>query len=239
MYFRDFPFDSQNLVMQFRNTADGVTRFIPSATSTRFLIEGEGDIVSGWNISKVNIYPIQASLQDTMNNVIDQFGSVSNPDDPAALIGKAFDIERPLSTLLLLGFNINIEVTRFGRYYVLNMVAPLFLLVALSFITYMIPARHFDARLALNVTLFLSLTALQFIINDQLPRSSYPTTVTELILVCYAVVAFAVPETILVYAIASELTPIASREDDAVCIADSPKASFKRKLTWKGVSRMW
>ena len=75
--------------------------------------------------------------------------------------------------------------------------------------------------------------------SDQLPRSSYPTTVTELILVCYAVVAFAVPETIVVYAIASELTPIASREDDAVRIADSPKASFKRKLTWKGVSRMW
>lgn len=135
--------------MQFQNTADGVTRFIPSATSTRFLIEGEGDIVSGWNISKVNIYPKQASLQDTMNNVIDQFGSVSNPDDPVALTGKAFDIERLLSLSPIIGFNIDIEVTRFGRYYVLNMVAPLFLLVALSFITYMIPARHFDARLAL------------------------------------------------------------------------------------------
>ena len=53
------------------------------------------------------------------------------------------------------------------------------------------------------MTLFLSLTALQFIINDQLPRSSYPSAVTKLILVCYVCVAFGVPETIVVYAIAS------------------------------------
>eukprot|EP00216_Chloropicon_sp_CCMP2111_P005697 CAMPEP_0198234940 /NCGR_PEP_ID=MMETSP1446-20131203/842_1 /TAXON_ID=1461542 ORGANISM="Unidentified sp, Strain CCMP2111" /NCGR_SAMPLE_ID=MMETSP1446 /ASSEMBLY_ACC=CAM_ASM_001112 /LENGTH=59 /DNA_ID=CAMNT_0043915843 /DNA_START=35 /DNA_END=211 /DNA_ORIENTATION=+ len=59
-----------------------------------------------------------------MNNIIDQFGSVSNPDDPAALTGKAFDIERLLSLSVIIGFNIDIEVTRFGRYYVLNMVAP-------------------------------------------------------------------------------------------------------------------
>ena len=40
-------------------------------------------------------------------------------------------------------------------------------------------------------------------INDQLPKSSYPSAVTELILVCYLAVAFGVPETIVVFAIAS------------------------------------
>jgi hypothetical protein len=40
------------------------------------------------------------------------------------------------------------------------------------------------------------------VINDQLPKSSYPSAVTELILVCYLAVAFGVPETILVFAIA-------------------------------------
>ena len=50
--------------------------------------------------------------------------------------------------------------------------------------------------------LFLSLTALQFLINEQLPRSSYPSAITKLVLVCYVVVAFGVPETIVVYAIA-------------------------------------
>ena len=82
------------------------------------------------------------------------------------------------------------------------MIVPILLLVSLSLITYIIPAESLDARVALNVTLFLSLTALQFIINDQLPRSSYPSAVTKLILVCYVVVAFGVPETIVVYAIA-------------------------------------
>ena len=47
------------------------------------------------------------------------------------------------------------------------MIVPILLLVALSLITYIIPAESLDARIALNVTLFLSLTALQFVINDQ------------------------------------------------------------------------
>ena len=47
------------------------------------------------------------------------------------------------------------------------MIVPIILLVCLSLITYVIPGENIDARIALNLTLFLSLTALQFIINDQ------------------------------------------------------------------------
>ena len=63
---------------------------------------------------------------------------------------------------------------------------------ALSWITYIIPPGSLDARIGLNVTLFLALTALQFVVNEQLPKSSYPTAVTELILVCYLAVSFGV-----------------------------------------------
>eukprot|EP00216_Chloropicon_sp_CCMP2111_P000620 CAMPEP_0198238886 /NCGR_PEP_ID=MMETSP1446-20131203/4423_1 /TAXON_ID=1461542 ORGANISM="Unidentified sp, Strain CCMP2111" /NCGR_SAMPLE_ID=MMETSP1446 /ASSEMBLY_ACC=CAM_ASM_001112 /LENGTH=381 /DNA_ID=CAMNT_0043921377 /DNA_START=1 /DNA_END=1142 /DNA_ORIENTATION=- len=239
MYFRNFPFDSQNLIMQFQNKADGVTQFIPSATSTRWLIEGRGDIVSGWNVTNIGIYPKQASTQDRMKQVISEFGISANPDDPMALTGKAFDDDRPASRGVFIGFDINIRVTRFGRYYVLNMLAPLFLLVSLSFLTYLIPPHLLEARVTLDVTLFLSLTALQFVVNDQLPRSSYPTTVTELILMCYAVITFAMPETILVYFI-SESKPIDSSQENAIRIStDSPNIPLSRRLTWKTLSRLW
>ena len=90
---------------------------------------------------------------------------------------------------------------------------------SLSFI-FSIIVDSLHARIGLNVTLFLALTALQvssfysfgslwshfanasfvfalfsclqFVINDQLPKSSYPTAVTEIIVVCYAVVSFGV-----------------------------------------------
>ena len=72
-----------------------------------------------------------------------------------------------VTKLFFLSFTVYIRIDRFWKYYVLNMIVPILLLVALSLITYIIPAESLDARIALNVTLFLSLTALQFVINDQ------------------------------------------------------------------------
>ncbi len=97
------------------------------------------------------------------------------------------------------GFDVHITVDRIWRFYMWNQILPILLLVSLSLVTYIIPAESLDARIALNLALFLSLTALKFVINDSLPKSTSPSAVTELILVCYLVVAFGVPETIIVY----------------------------------------
>ena len=69
------------------------------------------------------------------------------------------------------GFTIVTIIDRFWQYYLINMIVPSFMLVIISFITFIIPASGVDSRIALNMTLFLSLTALQFVINDQLPKS--------------------------------------------------------------------
>lgn len=141
--FRKFPFDSQTLVMQF--TSGGITEFIPSASSTRWLIRGEGDIVSGWNVSDVEIVPKSANVQDELDYFIGNFGIGSAPGDPAPVTGG----NEAFKEAEFIGFDVQIQVERFGRYYSLNMIAPLLLLVALSFITYIIPAQNFDARIAL------------------------------------------------------------------------------------------
>jgi len=205
MDFHRFPFDTQVLDMQFSFEAEidpAIRRFIPSASSTRFLVKGEGDPLSGWAVSSLEIIPSKQSLQAELDYFIGEFGELSVPQDPKPITGIP---GRPgyLGQAERVSFDIYIRIDRFWKYYVLNMIVPILLLVALSLITYIIPAESLDARIALNVTLFLSLTALQFVINDQLPKSSYPSAVTELILVCYLAVAFGVPETIVVFAIAS------------------------------------
>ena len=60
------------------------------------------------------------------------------------------------------GFTIVTIIDRFWQYYLINMIVPSFMLVIISFITFIIPASGVDSRIALNMTLFLSLTALQF-----------------------------------------------------------------------------
>ncbi len=67
---------------------------------------------------------------------------------------------------------------------------------------YLIPAESLDARIALNLTLFLALTALQFVVNEFLPASSTPTSIGKLVLTCYCAVVYGVPETLVVFAVA-------------------------------------
>jgi len=245
MDFHRFPFDSQTLVMQFSCDAEGdphVGRFIASATSTRWMVKGEGDIVSGWDVEDVVIYPQIASADEELDYFISNFGRAAAASDPSPVHFDASEHtdthegEEPGRVSKFVGFHVDIMVTRFGRYYVLNMIAPLLLLVCLSFITYIIPPSSLDARIALNVTLFLSLTALQFVVNDQLPKSSYPSSVTELILVCYAVVSFTVPETIVVYVIMQRHEKLTSEGAVEELNGADEEETYKAKI-WKSIRR--
>ena len=203
MDFHRFPFDTQVLDMQFSfepEVKPRIRRFIPSASSTRFLIRGEGDVTAGggWRVSGIEILARNTSLQIELDSYIYEFGEASIPEDPAPITGIP---GRPgyLGQAVRVGFDVHITVDRIWRFYMWNQILPILLLVSLSLVTYIIPAESLDARIALNLALFLSLTALKFVINDSLPKSTSPSAVTELILVCYLVVAFGVPETIIVY----------------------------------------
>ena len=110
--------------------------------------KGEGDIVSGWSVGSVEI----------------EVESSSGVDGQPPVAGQEHEAD-------LVAFDVTINIKRLWNYYVVNVLVPLMLLVVLSFATYLIPRERLDARLALTVTLFLSLTAMQFMINDILPRS--------------------------------------------------------------------
>ena len=70
----------------------------------------------------------------------------------------------------MLSLSLSLSLSHY-RYYLLNIIVPIFLLVVLSMVCYIMPATSLDARLALSITLFLSLTALQLVVNDQVSPS--------------------------------------------------------------------
>mmetsp|Transcript_3309 Transcript_3309/g.8173 ORF Transcript_3309/g.8173 Transcript_3309/m.8173 type:complete len:464 (+) Transcript_3309:198-1589(+) len=241
MYFRDFPFDTQKLVMQFNEPSGGVSGFVPSATSTRWLVRGEGDIVSGWEVERVTIYPNFTSVQSTVDYVIDNYGTPPAAGDPVPITGKAFRDDSFISRQVFVTFDVELVVKRLNSYYVMNTFAKLIILVFLSFVSYVIPAENFASRLSMNMTLFLTLTALNFTLNQQLPASSYPTVVNKLVLVCYVVCALAVPETILVHAVTTRAAP-AEGQDKTDTTSPIFLSSLLRQFTrapWRSTSKLW
>jgi len=155
------------------------------------LIRGEGDVISGWDITNIRVVPMKESLQVELDFFVGTYGNLSAAGDPAPITGVP-GRQGYIGKAERVGFDIFIGINRLSEYYVLGIIVPTLLLVALSFITYIIPVDSLDARIGLNVTLFLALTALQFVINEQMPKSSYPTTVTKIIVVSYIVVSFGV-----------------------------------------------
>ncbi|WZN60471.1 ligand-gated ion-channel protein [Chloropicon roscoffensis] len=195
MNFRSFPFDSQDLVLQFGySDAAYIKEFVPSTTSKRFLIRGDGNIVSGWDVTDVKVVNSSQTQQQELSDWVEQYGKFSDEDDPSPVVRRNANATKELVT-----FEVVIQIKRLWKHYVLNLITPAIFIVLLSLITFLIPADSLDVRIGLSVTLFLSLTALQFIINESLPKTSNPSAMHELILISYIIVTFGMPESILVY----------------------------------------
>ena len=232
MNFRSFPFDSQDLVLQFGySDAAYIKEFVPSTTSKRFLIRGDGNIVSGWDVTDVKVVNSSQTQQQELSDWVERYGKFSDEDDPSPVVRRNANATKELVT-----FEVVIHIKRLWKHYVLNLITPAIFIVLLSLITFLIPADSLDVRIGLrsvaeftqparrwrqtfplplltgvcadvlprslppySVTLFLSLTALQFIINESLPKTSNPSAMHELILISYIIVTFGMPESILVY----------------------------------------
>ena len=100
-----------------------------------------------------------------------------------------------------LGIDVYIDISRLSGYYIINQLVPIYVLVLVSMVTYVHNPSKIDVRIAVNLTCFLALTAIKWVINRELPNSSYPTTVSMIIVTAYALFGFAVVESIVVHTV--------------------------------------
>eukprot|EP00887_Chlorella_sp_A99_P003895 scaffold11.g3895.t1 len=85
------------------------------------------------------------------------------------------------------GFHVVITVTRTSVYYVFIAILPIAINVWLCLLVFSVDPKHLDTRLGIVVTLFLSLTAIQYVVNASLPSSSTIVPTQQLILASYIV----------------------------------------------------
>eukprot|EP00898_Chlorokybus_atmophyticus_P000763 jgi/Chlat1/1688/Chrsp127S00093 len=191
MSFRNFPFDKQSLVISLE-AIDHRAPYIASSIGSKVgedVIERRGNDLSSWMVESVSTDAYNRSLAVTL-----EYGTFSHPEDPLPLKPEA-----GMPPFFYPNFVITIEVSRLSSYYVYNIIVPMGLCVSMSWITFFLSAEHVDTRLQIVVTLFLALTAMQFVVNDQLPKSSYITALHIQVVVSYATISVVGLEGLAVY----------------------------------------
>ncbi|PRW32523.1 alpha beta- isoform C [Chlorella sorokiniana] len=205
LQFRSFPFDKQYLSVQVQYgnkfAPDSTVNIVPSATGTQLYEPETGDKLSGWTVEGIQIVPFNLSSLDLLAA---GDGTLSDPDDPWPLNPTSPTQGPPgqsnfIGYLWQNGFEIYIEVHRVSLYYVITAILPIYINTCLALLVFSVSPRHLDTRLGIVVTLFLSLTALQFIIAAGLPSSQTVVPTQQLIIVSYCILAGIGVTSILVF----------------------------------------
>ncbi|KAL4421264.1 hypothetical protein ABPG75_010555 [Micractinium tetrahymenae] len=189
LQFRSFPFDKQYLSVQLqlgnKYPEDPVT-IIPSATGTQLYNPATGDELSGWKVQGVYIRTLNLSEQGLIRAGGSTYSAAGDPWplNPASANQTAFS-----GYLWHTGAEIFLEVDRISNYYIITAILPIVINTLLALLVFSVSPRHLDTRLGIVVTLFLSLTALQFVLSSDLPSSSTVVPTQQLIIVSYCILA--------------------------------------------------
>eukprot|EP01134_Creolimax_fragrantissima_P007252 CFRG7252T1 len=199
MNFRAFPFDYQELQIEFASQFGWNLSFIPSETGE--LGDGGvvGDDVSGWSFNGIDITSWNDWELGRVNPLKSQTKFQGSSTDPRYLYEGAFTNVHGHETS---GFDVVIIIQRNAWFYVFSVLIPIVLTVMMTITVFWMDPSSVGERVSVVITLFLALTALQFVINDKLPDSSYFTGVTILILESNVMLFFALVESMLVYYLA-------------------------------------
>lgn len=214
MDLSNFPFDSWDLLvqMEFLDSSPpdhpGVTVHSSSAGLSLYTV-GKGDPVSQWSIDSITL-SAEATLLPEPQRFFQALSDVpSDPSDPLGLTTTDSALLRgcrPGPTTLAASrpvtvVSVKLRITRFWSYHMLNTVLPVLLLGLLSFVVFFLERSDLASRLGIVVTLFLAMAAVQFVIAENQPASSYVLPTQQAAIATYCLLSLIAAESICVYRI--------------------------------------
>ncbi|KAG2484498.1 hypothetical protein HYH03_016727 [Edaphochlamys debaryana] len=135
---------------------------------------------------------IPASVHHWPNNT----GAGTTEPDPCSLGGytSVYDEGRALFPPVVLVADVMIK--RVSSYYVLTNLVPVLLITLVAFVTFFMPTDALGDRMSVVLTMFLSLTAMQFVFD--FPPANYINALQQVVLVSYIMIALACVESLIV-----------------------------------------
>jgi len=166
---RDFPFDRQVFRIKF-----GATLWSANDCHLR-------DITPP---------PTKALFSEGMN--FSEWELVSDPDIIES-VEESIEDHRPISYL-----EVNFNIRRKSSYYLTHVVLLVFLLNMMSWTVFTLGDAASD-RINMNITLFLALVALNFVVVGFIPKVSYSTTLSNYFVVSYALLTLGTLQHVAIY----------------------------------------
>lgn len=206
MSFQNYPFTSIDLIISFDFVDTSMfveghpgVQVIPSASGPRVFDLGLGDDSPQWNINGVSIENYTGPpLVDRMRRYATSKsaeGDVApfNPRDPnTESWGKEQKYER--QSLFFI-----IRVSRFWQWNLVYGVLPVLLCAILGLLVFFQDPGDLGGRISVIVTVFLAMTAIQFVLNESTPQSTYIQPLQQTILLVYVCFSVAAIESICAY----------------------------------------
>ena len=95
------------------------------------------------------------------------------------------------------GVEINLEMERESAYYIFKIILPIILILIVCWSSIWITPREIESRLTITIVCLLSLIAYNFVIDSELPKLEYLTTMDFIILMSY--IYAAIPNFLSIY----------------------------------------
>ena len=180
--FYEYPFDHQDLVVEFRNQNANTSfiQYVVDQVGMRYTNEtdlldnfrdnGAFDAIYGWDEKGVNI------TQD----IFPTFSTLGSPQN----------FDRKVSTDYSL-INVRVDVQRTSLQYIIKSLLPLLITLVLAYITFFLPLGH-EERLAVGSTALLTTAFFHLTLADTLPAIGYTVAMEYLFYASYIMSALIV-----------------------------------------------
>jgi len=207
MSFKNYPFTTIDLIITFDFVDTSMfveghpgVEVIPSASGPRVFDLGLGDDSPQWNINNVSIEkytgpPLVDRIQRYATSKSDDGDRAPfNPREGSNSSSWARDAKYSREALFFI-----IRVSRFWQWNLVYGVLPVLLCAILGLLVFFQDPGDLGGRISVIVTVFLAMTAIQFVLNDSTPQSTYIQPLQQTILLVYACFSLAAIESILAY----------------------------------------
>ncbi len=158
--FYDYPFEHQNLIVEFRNQ-NATTSFIQYVVD-RPGMRYESEITSFWETSVIMARSIpfldgRRKGVHVAQDIFPTYSTLGNPQNFGKTVATNYSL-----------INVNVDIQRDALQYIVKSLLPLLITLILAYITFFLPLGHSE-RLAVGSTALLTTAFFHLTLADALP----------------------------------------------------------------------